>query len=311
MKNVATRNKYERDAGRRARRLRSVFLIAVLIGMLVLISGFVGSWFMARSLLAPVRIDAGPPPGDLAATAVAFESESGAMIHGWHVSQVDERGVIVLVHGIRATRRSMVARARFLADSGYAVLLIDLQAHGESSGEIITAGHREQHDVRAAVEFARSQHPGTPIGLIGISLGGASAVLASPLSIDAMVLESVYTDIAIAIDHRVRARLGMLATIATPILMRQLEWQAGISRNDLRPMFRMQDLDCPVFVMSGLADRSTTVGDTRALFDSARGPKDLWLIAGAGHVDLHRFDPVEYEARVGAFFNRHLRAERK
>ena len=42
----------------------------------------------------------------------------------------------------------MVNRARFLHAAGYAVLLIDLQAAGESPGKAVTLGYREANDVK-------------------------------------------------------------------------------------------------------------------------------------------------------------------
>lgn len=66
----------------------------------------------------------------------------------------------------------MLDRARWLHDEGYSSLLIDLQAHGESTGNHITGGYLEKHDVASAVKFARNRHPTESIGVIGVSLGG-------------------------------------------------------------------------------------------------------------------------------------------
>jgi alpha-beta hydrolase superfamily lysophospholipase len=40
----------------------------------------------------------------------------------------------------------MADRARFLRDTGYHTLSIDVQAHGESPGKNITMGHFESMD---------------------------------------------------------------------------------------------------------------------------------------------------------------------
>ncbi len=69
----------------------------------------------------------------------------------------DSRGWVVLVHGIRANRDSMLSRARLLYQQSYSIVMIDLQAHGESSGEMICLGHRESHDVKAAFSGRKSR----------------------------------------------------------------------------------------------------------------------------------------------------------
>jgi len=87
------------------------------------------------------------------------------------------QGAIVLMHGVWSNRRTMVQRARVLHEHGFAVLLFDFQAEGESPGKHITFGHLEGLDAAAAVAFARQRLPGERVGAIGVSLGGAAALL--------------------------------------------------------------------------------------------------------------------------------------
>ncbi|WP_182867159.1 alpha/beta hydrolase [Rhodopirellula sp. JC639] len=264
------------------------------------------SWMVAGALIAPSPRLIGAPPQELNATAFSVPSDSGAMISGWQTRPDASKGVIVLLHGIRGSRLVMLDRARMLHDAGYATVMIDLQAHGESPGEAITIGHLEQHDVRAAVEFARREHPDQPIGVIGVSLGGAAALLASPLDIDALVLEAVYPDIRDAVHNRVAARLGRFATIPASLLLLQLQPRLGISPSELRPIDHMAEIDCPVCIVSGTDDRHTTVAETRAMFDAAREPKRLWLVDGARHVDLHHHNSAAYRRTILGFLDRHL-----
>ena len=58
---------------------------------------------------------------------------------------------------------------------------------------IITFGYLESRDARAAFDFMRQRLPGEHIGVVGMSLGGAAAILSEkPLEADAMVLEAVF-----------------------------------------------------------------------------------------------------------------------
>lgn len=264
------------------------------------------SWWVGTALIAPAERNVGAAPQDLAATTFSIPSDSGATLAGWHTRSQRAAGVIVMAHGIRSCRLAMVERARLCQKLGYSTVLIDLQAHGESTGDCITVGHLEKHDLRAAVEYARREHPHEPIGVIGVSLGGAAALLASPLPIDALVLESVFPDVTVAIQNRVRSRLGPLATIPSALLLAQLQPRLGISPSQLRPIDHIANVGCPVFVISGTADQHTTPLEANSLFSSARQPKDLWLVQDAAHVDLHAVARHEYESRVGKFFQRHL-----
>lgn len=211
------------------------------------------------------------------------------------------------MHSVRANRRSMLDRAGFLSQAGYSVLLFDFQAHGESPGEHLTFGWLESRDARAAVRYARSLHPKEPVGVVGTSLGGAAAILGEePLGADAVVLEGVYPDIGEAVRNRIRIRLGPLADILAPLLLVQLQARLGVSASDLRPVEHIRDLGAPVLIIAGMEDRHTTATETRRLFEAAREPKELWLIEGAAHVDLHRHAGSVYEKRVLDFFGRVL-----
>lgn len=259
---------------------------------------YTAGWFLSR----PVPRNVGAPPPDLHGQPVTFPSESGSIIHGWLCRVPDSRGYALLLPGVRANRLSMIDRARFLRREGFSCLLIDFQATGESSGDHITFGYLESRDAVAAVRFLRMFSDGKPIVVIGTSLGGAAAVLAQPaLPVQAAILEEVYPSVDKATDNRLRTRVGPLAAIGAPILLHQLQQQLGIGPEKLRPVDRIAELHCPVFIIGGGADRYTSPEDTHALYARANEPKQLWIVAGAAHVDLYAVARREYETRVAAF----------
>lgn len=264
---------------------------------LALIIGIAIDLYVGHLFIAPWRATIGPPPDDLGGTAITFPSRSGATLHGWFAPGVPGKGGIVLVHGIHADRRVMLPRARFLHRAGYAVLLFDLQGHGESTGDRITFGAKEAFDVESAVQVMRVKAPGERIGVIAVSLGGAAALLGpQPLQVDALVLESVYP----TITQATRDRLGWLA----PLLLWQLKPRLGLSPRDLRPIDHIGQVRAPIFVLSGDADRHTTPEESRAMFAAAPEPKEFWLVPGAGHEDLYAVAGQEYQQRLLAFFRR-------
>lgn len=263
--------------------------------------------FVSRALVggAPARI--GAPPVALGAVPVSFASGSGSQVHGWFAAGRPGVGAVLLLHGVHADRRAMIPRARFLHDRGYAVLLPDFRAHGESTGDHTTFGVLESRDALAAMCLLHELAPGERVGVIGVSLGGAAALLGpSPLPADAMVLESVYPTIDLAARDRLRAWLGPVGPLAAPAFVRWLEPAVGFSAHALRPIDRIGAVRAPIFLLAGTADRYTLIEESRALFARAPAPKELWEVEGAAHVDLHLFATEEYERRVGTFLQRTL-----
>jgi fermentation-respiration switch protein FrsA (DUF1100 family) len=277
------------------KRLVAACATLILVGTVCAISA---GWLLAH----PIQTRIGNPPTDLNAQAVSFASDSGATVHGWWCPVRNNRGAVLLLPGIRANRLSMVDRARFLRRAGYSVLLIDFQATGETRGDHITFGWKESHDVLSAIDFIGHIDPTIRVAIIGSSLGGAAALLATPPpKVDALILEEVYPTIEIATRNRMENYLCAFGAMVTPVLLNQLQRRLGVSASQLRPVDHIGEVQCPVFIISGEKDRNTRPADTRMLFERARSPKQLWFVANAGHVDLHQAAREEYERRVLAF----------
>jgi fermentation-respiration switch protein FrsA (DUF1100 family) len=216
---------------------------------------------------------------------------------------------VVLLHGLHASRRNLLDRARLVHGAGYSVLLFDFQAHGESSGSNVTFGYLESRDARAAVDYVRHRLSGQKVAVIAQSMGGAAAILAQPaLSIDALVVEAVYPDLDSAVADRLMMRLGSWARVLGPVLTLQVQPRLGFPPSALRPIDHVADLTMPKLFMAGSADEHTRIDESRALFEAAGAPKAFWLVDGAAHVDFYRYAPVEYRQRVLGFLQEHLRA---
>jgi uncharacterized protein len=164
----------------------------------------------------------------------------------------------------------------------------------------------------AAIAYLRARLPGERVGAIGSSLGGAAALLApAPLDVDALVLESVYPDIGAATSNRIRAVLGPIGAVVAPpitaLFKGLLPPFLGVGAADLRPIDRIASVRAPILLAAGTRDDRTTVAEVRAMFARANEPKRLWLVEGAGHVDLEGFSPAEYRQHVLTFMIETLR----
>jgi fermentation-respiration switch protein FrsA (DUF1100 family) len=236
-------------------------------------------------------------------------SPAAGTLKGWLVPGRRGAGAVLILHGVRASRLDMLARARFLHAAGHTVLLFDSRAHGESGGQRITFGYLESIDARTILGFLRWSVPGERIGIIGVSLGGAAVLVGpQPLGVQALVLEAVYPTLEEAIDNRLALRLGVLGPALSPLLTLQLRPRLGFSTDGLRPIDAIDRVGAPVLVIAGAEDRHTTLAQSRRLYARAQAPKEMWEVPGAGHVDFHRAARAEYEARVGGLFAGTLRA---
>lgn len=285
-------------------RMRAKRVLTAFASLLALGAG--ATWWAGEYLSKPVRHSTGAPPPDLFATPLLFPAP-GALVAGW-VARGSGQGAVLLLHGVRADRRQMQERALFLNRLGYTVMLVDLPAHGESSGQRITFGAQEANAVRAAIAYLRRNLPGERIAVIGASLGAASAVLSRPgKSIDALVVEAMYPTIEDAAKNRLQIYLGPPGRLLSPLLLAQLPLRAGVDPATLQPVEAMALLQSPVLVIGGSQDAHTTEAETQRIFDAAPQPKQLWIVDGAAHVDFHAHARSEYERRIAAFLEQYLR----
>ena len=286
---------------RNRRRLRTWGIAAAI----VFAAYAAAAWYAAGELTAPVPREVFLPKTGRDISNIALETAAGR-VAGWYVRpRRGPRGIAVLLHGVRGDRTQMWPRADWLAGRGWASVLVDLPAHGESEGDAITLGRRERHAARAAVDFARERHPDGPVAVVGVSLGGAATVLAladGPLDVDGLVLESVFPTVTAAVGNRT-GRVPYVGGLLSRSLLVQMRPRLGVSPADLRPVDHLAAAGCPVLVLSGRLDDGTTPADTRRLFAAAAEPKALHFFAAAGHEDLHAHSPEEYERRVAAFLD--------
>ncbi len=272
--------------------------ISIVILLLLIASLFI---YLAGSYLTKAHhATIGSIPNDLKNTrAVSFLSKSGAKLSGWLLEAKQGKGGILLLHGVKSNRLQMLNRARFLQKAGYDVLLFDFQAHGESEGEQITFGHLEALDAESAFDYLQDRLCYPSVGVIGVSLGGASALLGNvKLKAKVMILESVYPTIEEAIDDRLKIYFGSLGSYFSSLLTLQLKPRLGIGVDDLKPIEQLAKVKGAVMIVAGSNDKHTTLAESKRMFEEANEPKELWVVEGVGHIDFDGVDKEEYKERV-------------
>lgn len=277
-------------------------------GLALAVGTLLVSLVAGEILTRPARGHIGPPPPDLSAETVHIRYGKGQQVSGWFLPGRAGEGAVLLLHGVRGNRLQMLERARWLQSEGIGALLIDLSAHGESSGDRITFGRREALGAQAAIDWLRQKLPDEKLGGIGVSLGGASLLFTERQpELDALVLESVYPTITDAVQDRLVKRLGPAGSWAAPLLLMQIPLRLDLGVHELRPIEAIKSARAPLLIASGTEDKSTRWVETEQLFAAAPEPKTLWPVHGAGHEDLHDFDRQAYRSRLLPWLQSHLR----
>lgn len=253
----------------------------------------------ATAFSAPARHDAGPPPPGGHSVEIAT---ADARVSGWYFAGAPDAGGVILLHGIRSNKGSQAHKIALFRDAGFSVLAIDLQAHGNSSGDRITFGIRESDSVVSAIAWLKKKRPGRKIAIVGQSLGAAAGLIAATrMSVHALVLEAPFGDLTTALANRVALRIGDWSRPLAPFVMRVGDSLMGIDSPRLVLRERIKGVRTPVMVMTGGADRLATKAEARAIFAAANEPKTFLVVENAGHVDLLVAGGDSYRTHVLAF----------
>jgi dipeptidyl aminopeptidase/acylaminoacyl peptidase len=237
---------------------------------------------------------------------VAFQTSDGMTLRGWY-SAGGRRSVVVLVHGGGGNRLQLFPDAQVLARHGYGFLLYDSRGQGESDGDLVSWGDREQRDVFAALDFvsARPETDPARIALLGFSIGGSTVALAAARDVRAraVILYATWT----SLEDEIKAKFAKYGPLSWGPALYELR-RAGVDVDAVRPIDHIGEIaPRPLLVIAGTADLDTPVPVMERLFEAAREPKELWIEPGANHGGYVTAAPAEYESRVIAFLDRAFR----
>ena len=310
-KRVKSRPRRPANWPRRAKRL--------VVGLLVLLAvAYFGlGALVSLELTRPHRSfnpERSPASQQLAFADVRFPARGGdAQIAGWYVQHASGRHVLILVHGKDSSRtrehsgRTAELMAR-LYRRGFATLAIDLRGHGQSSDARLSFGYNEHRDILGAVDWLLAQgYPPGSIGVLGVSLGGASTIFAAARepAIGAAVDDCAYAELAPIVRSNFARATRLPAFILTParLFTRLFE---GYDMLDVRPVDAVAKMaPRPLLIIHGDADQLIPVAHAYALH-AAYPKSELWILPGIRHAAAFVRGPDAYVDHVAAFFDKSL-----
>jgi fermentation-respiration switch protein FrsA (DUF1100 family) len=192
--------------------------------------------------------------------------------------------------------------------NGYALLVIDQRAEGESGGTICTYGLDEMRDVAAALSYlqARPDVDQTKLGIYGTSMGSMTAIHAAAQmhAFRAVAVESPFANLEATLQM-VTAPLIKLPGWTVWSLLNLYHLRTGV---DLSRMRNIDDIAAlgnrPFYAIGDMKDTVTIPGDARTLYDASRASlRELWEVPDAGHTESRFLHPDEFDQRLVAFFD--------
>lgn len=213
------------------------------------------------------------------------DTADGCRLSAWNICPEDPLGSIVYFHGNGGNLGVLVEILAMFYRYRLQVFAVDYRGYGWSTG--IPTEKGVYSDALAAVRYfnANFRRRTLPVVYWGRSLGGCVASFAAKeLPPHGVILETAFPSKKQLLRHLPHIR---------PFRF--------FSRYNLHTVAHLVGHQYPVLVMHGDKDRTIPFEQGKSLYDQLDEPKDLYVVPGAGHIDIHMLDSERYMQRVLAF----------
>lgn len=241
-----------------------------------------------------------------------IRSVDGLRLHAYYLPAENARRYVLLSHGYKGSGFGDFAyTARFLHENACNLLIIDQRCCGESEGEYITFGAKEQYDVQSwAYYIAKRNKRRLPIYLYGESMGAAAVLMASghelPQEVKGLISDCGFCsmkrelqDIAANWFHVKRVDLLLFRVDLFCSLL------AGFRMKEADTTKAMQTNQRPVLFFHGLKDTYVDPRNTRRNYSLCRAPKEIVAVPEARHLCSAYEAPELYRSKLLQFFEKY------
>jgi uncharacterized protein len=262
------------------------------------------------------------------AEEVAVTTDDGLTLRGCYLKTPapQRKGVILFGLEFGSNRWSCRPYCEKLVDAGYDVFAVESRNQGESDKDpnyepLQWVTDRDVADMKAAIRYLSARPDADPrgIGLFGISKGGGTGFLASAgnKAVRCVVTDGAYGThttmvpylkrwIQIYSDRKILQRVlptwfyGLVGMIGAKKVARN----RGVTYPSIEKA--VGRFNRPLLMIHGEGDNYIRPEMATALFNRARGPKELWVVPKAKHNQALTIAGDDYHARLLAFFDAHL-----
>src|SRR3984885_8581058 len=295
-------------------------IAAVILALLSAASGYIGN-AIGPGVLHPANLN----PERLQETEQTFKRTSatktdftvrandGVELRGWKVVPSSANGDwVLLFHGVSDNRTGDLGHAEFLLRHGYSVVMMDSRAHGQSGGDMATYGWKERYDTVAITNALYATEKVRHLYAHGVSMGAAIALQSAAVEprIAAVSAEDPFASLReVTYDYAgldISPFLGKtLFCPASIFAIRALAKAGGFDPDEVSPEKAVARRPFPVLLICGTNDHRIPCRHAEAIYDAATGPKELWIVRGAGHASALGQARAEYENRVVGFYEKY------
>jgi pimeloyl-ACP methyl ester carboxylesterase len=251
-----------------------------------------------------LRVNVGPPPASLSVWIVEPANRQ-------EMRNTAPRGTLLVLHGIQDQKTSMLSMAKSFTARGYRAVLVDIRAHGRSSGQWVTYGAIESRDLVQLLDALQEQQLLVkPIGAFGVSLGAATSIMLAGTDsrVRAVVAVASFATMQDEVFHYAR-RFFPRWWLTDDFIHKAIASagrQAGFNPQDASPLQAIARTNARVLLIHGKADKKIPCHDSEALHAASPDHSELILLDNEDHDSVSRDQNGVVALRSQEWFDRWL-----
>jgi pimeloyl-ACP methyl ester carboxylesterase len=269
--------------------------------------------FFTDFVRVPKKAEAFDPQALLfTSNEIHFKSDDGTDLYGWLIHGKAGYPALIIAHDFGSNRSEALGKLEGLVTTlnkqGYFIFLFDFRGHG-TSNSVTSLGMRESADLEASLKaILKYGQVERRVGVLGIGMGAIAACKAGRVAdeVKLVILDSLYENIPAKASETIFSGWSFVRP-ARPVILQVTDWNMrwilGVPSTQLH-LEKELPLLYPRAVV--FVEKKPLRPEVKALYESAREPKELLQLDETAAGDLIGDDRKEYEDLVAENVRKYL-----
>lgn len=236
-----------------------------------------------------------------------IKSDDGLKLHAAFIPNSGAKKIVLCFHGYTSNCMSdYIGLSDYYLNRGYAMLLPDLRAHGESEGEYIGFGCKDRFDallwIKKCIELCGDD---CKILLHGTSMGAATALMTSglnlPKQVKGIVGDCGFTTPKAIFTHVLKKWYHIPAFPIINIASLVNKKKAGFALDECNSADEVKKSQVPILLIHGENDTFVPCYMCDEIHKNCKEGTKKLIIKGASHAESYYKDTKAYENALTDF----------
>jgi len=240
---------------------------------------------------------------------ISTTAYDGLTLNGRYYHTRDGAPMHIQFHGYRGSiDRDICGGLRIARTFGFNTIIIEQRAHGESLGRNISFGVKERHDVLSWINYAIERFgEDLPIFVSGISMGGATVLMASelplPQNVKAIMADCPYTSPEAIIAKVCKQDMHLPPAVCMPFIKLAARLLGGFKLTESSAVEAVRNAKVPILLMHGAEDEFVPTAMSAEIEAACASPCTRVTFPKAGHGMAYVTDPARYNEVAREFLS--------